>query len=96
MDALALLLLLFAPYFLPSLIAGIRHHHNTGAVFVLNLLLGWTLVGWVAAMVWAHTRVRQSTRWHRPCEFCREPVHPRAVVCPHCRNEIPLLLTRRA
>jgi hypothetical protein len=26
---------------------------NKGAIFVLNLFLGWTLIGWVVALVWA-------------------------------------------
>jgi hypothetical protein len=26
---------------------------NTGAIFALNLFLGWSLIGWVIALVWA-------------------------------------------
>ena len=44
-----------ALYFLPWIIAWRRNHHNTLAIFVLNLLCGWTVVGWVAALVWAVT-----------------------------------------
>ncbi len=36
-------------YFLPTLMA----RDNKPAIFALNLLLGWTFVGWVAALVWA-------------------------------------------
>jgi len=54
---LALGILAFFLYFLPTIIARSRGHHNTMAVFVLNLFLGWTFVGWVVAMVWAHTMV---------------------------------------
>lgn len=36
--------LVFA-YFLPSLIRGIRRKNNLGAIFTLNLLLGWTFIG---------------------------------------------------
>jgi hypothetical protein len=43
----------FAVYFLPTLV-GVRKR-NLPAIFVLNLLLGWTLIGWVAALVWATT-----------------------------------------
>jgi hypothetical protein len=32
-----------------------RRHRQRLAVSVTNLLLGWTLVGWVAAMIWACT-----------------------------------------
>lgn len=41
-------------YFLPSIVAGNRNR-AVGPVFVLNLFLGWTLVGWVVALVWAMT-----------------------------------------
>ncbi len=40
-------------YFLPSLIAVFRHKRNTGAIFLLNLLLGWTVLGWVGALFWS-------------------------------------------
>ncbi|MEN8613689.1 superinfection immunity protein [Dehalogenimonas sp. THU2] len=40
-------------YFLPTTIAIARKRRNTGAIFLLNLLLGWTFIGWVVALVWA-------------------------------------------
>ena len=40
-------------YFLPTLIAWSGNHRNIGAIGILNLLLGWTLLGWVGALVWA-------------------------------------------
>ena len=42
-------------YFLPWLIALARRKANKRAIFVLNLLLGWTVVGWVVALTWAFT-----------------------------------------
>jgi hypothetical protein len=47
------LIAIFA-YFIPALIAAIRQR-QTLAIFVLNLFLGWTFVGWVVALVWACT-----------------------------------------
>jgi hypothetical protein len=44
---------IFAIYFLPFLIAFIRNHIDSLAIFVLNLFLGWTFFGWVVALVWA-------------------------------------------
>lgn len=38
-------------YFLPSVIA--HRHRNANAILALNLFLGWTFIGWVAALVWA-------------------------------------------
>jgi hypothetical protein len=43
----------FVVYFLPTMIAAGRHKRNAGAIFVLNLFLGWTFIFWVVAMVWS-------------------------------------------
>jgi Superinfection immunity protein len=42
-------------YFMPTILAKGRNHHNASAVFIINLLLGWTLVGWAVALAWAFT-----------------------------------------
>jgi len=39
-------------YFLPTVLATSNKKRNAGAVFLLNLLLGWTLIGWIVALVW--------------------------------------------
>ena len=46
-------------YFLPTLIAVLRGHHQTAPILVLNFLLGWTFVGWVAALAWSVSRVER-------------------------------------
>jgi len=46
-----ILLVGFVLYFLPTLAA--RGKQCFGSVLVLNLFLGWTLVGWVVALAWA-------------------------------------------
>ena len=48
-------------YFIPTIVAGQRDHYQKNAIFVLNLLLGCTLVGWVAALVWACTLPSRTT-----------------------------------
>ncbi|HEY8967502.1 MAG TPA: superinfection immunity protein [Puia sp.] len=48
-----ILFVLLVPYFLPTIIAILRQKTNTGSIFALNLLLGWSLIGWVVALVWA-------------------------------------------
>jgi len=48
-----LITLLSLFYFLPFAIAYNKKRSNTGAIFALNLFLGWSLVGWVVALVWA-------------------------------------------
>lgn len=37
-------------YFIPAIVG--RHKKNAGAIFILNLFVGWTFVGWVIALVW--------------------------------------------
>jgi len=40
-----------AIYFIPALVAYKREHRQFVAILVLNLLLGWTFLGWVIALV---------------------------------------------
>lgn len=44
--------LLCVLYFLPTIVATRRGHGVVG-VLLLNLLFGWTVIGWVAMMLWA-------------------------------------------
>ncbi|MEM5314196.1 superinfection immunity protein [Paraburkholderia sp. JHI869] len=44
-----------ALYFSPTIVAFRRKLPNRTAILVLNLLTGWTFLGWVVAIVWAHT-----------------------------------------
>ncbi len=55
MASTTFLLFLAFLYFLPVFVAASRKHNNTAAIGVLNLLLGWTVVGWVAALIWSAT-----------------------------------------
>jgi hypothetical protein len=50
---MVLMIISILMYFVPALV-GMRHK-QAGAIFVLNLFLGWTFVGWVVALVWACT-----------------------------------------
>ena len=52
-EGIGTLSLLALLYFLPAIVAMMRGHRNTGSVTILNLFLGWTFVGWVAALVWS-------------------------------------------
>lgn len=48
-----LLCILLAIYFAPIIVAIYRRHPNCTAIFWLNLLIGWTFIGWVVALVWS-------------------------------------------
>lgn len=56
MIRIALAVIVLALYFVPSFIAVNRNKRNKNAIFALNLLLGWTFVGWVVALVWSLTQ----------------------------------------
>jgi hypothetical protein len=43
----------FVMYFLPSILAFARNKRDTTAIVLLNFFLGWTMIGWVVALVWA-------------------------------------------
>lgn len=54
------IVLLFAGgcfYLLPGIVGQNRHHHQRTAIWVLNIFLGWTVLGWIAALVWASTAI---------------------------------------
>jgi hypothetical protein len=41
-------------YFLPAILADKRGHSRLVPIFILNFFLGWTLVGWVIALMWVY------------------------------------------
>jgi hypothetical protein len=48
-----LLALIVFLYLLPSLLAFARDHPSQRAITVLNVLFGWTLIGWILLFLWA-------------------------------------------
>ena len=50
---LTLILVAAGIYFAPTIIGWGREVRNLGSVFIINLFLGWTLVGWVTALAMA-------------------------------------------
>ena len=49
-------------YFLPTIVARKRKHKDESAIFVLNLLAGFTILFWIVALVWANN---DNTKKHR-------------------------------
>jgi hypothetical protein len=48
-------------YLLPSIVAAKRQVPNAGPIVVVNVFLGWTLIGWVIALALAVRDVPQRT-----------------------------------
>jgi hypothetical protein len=42
-------------YFVPTIIASRARKRNLTAIAALNILAGWTVIGWIIALVWALT-----------------------------------------
>jgi hypothetical protein len=42
-------------YFFPTIIAVSRHHRNGSAIFLVNLFFGWSVIGWLIALIWSVT-----------------------------------------
>ncbi|WP_026689145.1 superinfection immunity protein [Alteribacter aurantiacus] len=55
-----IMLVVAAFYFIPTVVALARKKENVVAIFILNLLLGWSFIGWVIALVWACTTKPES------------------------------------
>lgn len=51
--ALFLVVIVIGAYFLPTIVAVARKVSDRGSVTVINLFLGWTLIGWVVALAMA-------------------------------------------
>ena len=51
--AILMVLAIVVIYMLPTLIAFGREHPRRQDVALVNILLGWTLIGWIAVFLWA-------------------------------------------
>jgi len=50
-----------AIYLVPALIAFRRGHHQRVPILLFNLFFGWTLIGWIAALIWCSFPVKKPT-----------------------------------
>ena len=51
--SLSLFAVVVAFYLIPTIIVVKRHHLQKIPIILINILLGWSLIGWVVALVWA-------------------------------------------
>ena len=59
-------------YFLPDWVAQSRGHPERGSIFILNLFLGWTFLGWVAALIWAFSSINKNRKQKTALDVFRE------------------------
>jgi len=77
-------------YLLPTIVALARKKRNLLAIVLVNVLLGWTVIGWVVALVWAVST--QMVDAQTPvgsvaaalCASCGKYNPPAAGFCAHC------------
>jgi len=50
---------MFGIYLAPSIVAVVRGHHRWPWIGFLNFATGWTVAGWIAALVWSVTAIRE-------------------------------------
>ena len=104
---IALNFFFFGPalYLLPTYEAWKRKHSNLTAIALVNIFLGWSVIGWVVAVVWAYKKpepvavlTAQSPVAPPPpsplaetkkCSFCAEDVLVAAIKCKHCGSQLP-------
>jgi heme/copper-type cytochrome/quinol oxidase subunit 2 len=54
----------FTFYMIPSIEADARNRDDAFAITVFNVLLGWTVIGWIAALVWARRSATEKRLTH--------------------------------
>jgi hypothetical protein len=70
---------MFAIYLAPSIVALVRGHHRWPWIGFLNLAAGWTVAGWIAALVWSATAMPQPTAIMRIGSTAVRTVQPAAA-----------------
>jgi Superinfection immunity protein len=63
-------------YMLPAIWAWQRGHPQTMAIAILDLFLAWSILGWVIALVWAATAIKEADRRDRYDPY-QMPIPPR-------------------
>ena len=81
------LLILVALYFLPSILG--RDKRDAMGIFLVNLFLGWTLIGWVVAFLWAIAAGRPVSVVYATAggsRFCSQCGTRAVAVVQYCRS----------
>lgn len=90
--ALLVILVSIGIYFIPYIVAKQNKKQNAGAIGALNFFLGWTLVGWVVALVWAMSKDVSVPQAAPPANVTTPalplPTSPAQKKCPDCAEMV--------
>jgi hypothetical protein len=75
-------------YFLPTVIALSRGHLSALAIFLLDLFLGWTVLGWLIAFIWSCTGNTAANFYRAAGEY----TGPTDAMAPRRSNSLWLIL----
>lgn len=56
LKGLLFIVAIFMGYFLPSIIAFVKDHHNKKSILILNLFLGWTALAWIVSLAMSFSK----------------------------------------
>lgn len=63
--------LLITIYMFPAYFAQSRGHRNSDSIATFNLFLGWTIIGWVCALIWAENDFDRSKQKKTPYQMAK-------------------------
>ena len=52
LTTLAVLFMIGGLYFFPTIMASVNKRKQVMAIFLVNLIFGWTGIGWIIALIW--------------------------------------------
>jgi hypothetical protein len=59
-------------YWMPTIVALARQSNSRGGIAALNFFFGWTVLGWIVAMVWCIGSTTGYRRLHKQTGFSRD------------------------
>lgn len=71
-------------YFIPTIVAIGRKHASAGGIIVLNVLLGWSVIGWIVALAWAFSSPKTTTVVQVQQHAAPPPAPGIAATCSNC------------
>jgi len=88
MDAVFVIFII-ALYFLPSFIGW--NKKGVSSVILINIFFGWTLIGWVVALLWAINTSPETKEYTYTCSYCgyKRTLNQKVSVyiCPQCNEK---------